>query len=144
MEQYWTDTATKNCVWLFQTRQKVVTNRSDLDYMSRSDIIEGMLNHTKSISEIKRAVREYQEEGIYPPFLVEYAEDTWYTEAVYLFREEARNHGKRRPYAWGKEDEGWRIYGVPILGEAVTLLQQSGVNQDLIDTKLEALKWDNL
>ena len=42
----------------------------------------------------------------------------------FLTREEARKHGQARPYAWGKENEGWRIYGVQAHGIMVELLGQ--------------------
>jgi hypothetical protein len=142
VKQYWADAATRNCVWLFQTREIVITNRSDLDYLSRSEIIEGCLNHTKSIREIIDYVKEYEDEGIYPDCLAELEKDIWYTEAVFLFREEARNHGKQRPYEWGKEGEGWRIYGVPIMGAAAQLLSEAGVNQELIDKNLQVKNKD--
>jgi hypothetical protein len=112
--------------------------------MSRSEVIEKCLEHTKSIRNIIGYVYKYEQEGIYPECLIEWEEDTWHTEAVFIFREEARNHGKRRPYAWGEEGEGWRIYGVPILGRAVNLLQEAGVDQELIDKNLKDLKWENL
>jgi hypothetical protein len=40
----------------------------------------------------------------------------WRTERVFLTKEEARSHGKARPYEWGEENDGWRIYGVPCEG----------------------------
>lgn len=35
--------------------------------------------------------------------------ESWRTENVFLTKEEAMNHGKSRPYAWGEYEEGWRI-----------------------------------
>lgn len=60
---------------------------------------------------------------------------TWHTSRVFLNREEAREYGKARPYAWGKENEGWQIYGVPCEGEIASLLGAAGVNQAFIDER---------
>jgi hypothetical protein len=138
--QYWADAATQNCVWLFQIRQKVVTNRGELEYIDRRELIERMLSQTKSQERIKEAVREYEREGYYPYELLEFDDDTWYTEAVLLHREEARRLGKSRPYAWGEEGDGWRIYGVPLKGRAVELLHSAGVNQEVIDKHIKENK----
>ena len=46
----------------------------------------------------------------------------WDTEAVFATREEARAHGERRPYAWGTEGKGWRVYCVPCEGQLAALL----------------------
>jgi hypothetical protein len=37
-------------------------------------------------------------------------------------RAEGREYGKARPYAWGEENEGWRIYGVPCDGMMTEIL----------------------
>jgi len=140
MIQQWADAATQNCVWLFQTRQKIITNRSDLDYMDRREVIEGCLNHTKSIREIIDYVKDFEDEGRYPKCLLEFEDDTWYTEAVFLLREEARAYGQSRPYAWGKENDGWQISGVPCQGIAVSLLAKAGVTQEYIDSNLKGKK----
>jgi hypothetical protein len=137
MIQQWADAATQNCVWLFQTRQQIISNRSELDGMDRRDVIEGCLNHTKSIRAVIEYVNEYEKEGIYPECLVQLEEDTWHTEAVFLLREEARAYGQSRPYAWGKENDGWQIYGVPLRGISVSLLAGAGVNQEFIDSNLK-------
>lgn len=134
MTQQWADAATENCVWLFQVKREVITNRSELDSLSRRDVIEGCLRHTKSIREIIDAVKMLEVEGVYPEPLVELEEDCWYTEAVFLLREEARRYGQSRPYAWGKEKEGWQIFGVPLRGSGVGQLAASGVNQEYIDS----------
>jgi len=44
------------------------------------------------------------------------------TERVFLTQEEAKEYGKARPYAWGKENEGWKIYGVPCDGLMAEIL----------------------
>lgn len=48
----------------------------------------------------------------------------WYTERVFLTRNEALDYGRSRPYAWGAYKEGWRIWGVPCDGIMVELLGQ--------------------
>lgn len=50
------------------------------------------------------------------------AEFHWETEAVFATREETKAHGEARPYAWGKEGEGWRTYAVPCHGQLAELL----------------------
>lgn len=137
MKQYWADAATCNCVWLFQVKQYIIENHNELDHLDREDLIQRCLEHTKSIREIIDYVKEYENEGTYPECLIQYKDDTWYTEGVFLLREEARKHGQSRPYAWGKENEGWRIYGVPLHGIALEYLSSCGVNQDYIDENLK-------
>ena len=46
----------------------------------------------------------------------------WETEAVFSTREGARVHGSRRPYAWGAENKGWRVYAVTCEGQLAELL----------------------
>jgi hypothetical protein len=46
----------------------------------------------------------------------------WETDAVFATREEARKHGERRPYAWGHEGIGWRVYCVCAEGALAQLL----------------------
>lgn len=112
-QQKWADAATMNCVWLFQTKStewnKEHGCRCDLDYDEDGFPEEG--------SEKK----------------CECSVDVWRTSRVFLLREEARNYGKSRQYDWGKEGEGWRIYGVPCAGEMVELLAKAGVNQAYIN-----------
>lgn len=55
----------------------------------------------------------------------EQRERYWRTERVFLTREEARSHGKARPYEWGEENDGWRIYGVPCEGLIAEILQKN-------------------
>lgn len=49
----------------------------------------------------------------------------WYTRAVFLNREEGRIHGQGRPYAWGDEGVGWRVYCVCAEGDLAALIVQS-------------------
>lgn len=134
MKQYWADASTKNCVWLFQTKQKICSNAEELDCMNRDDVIRELLKHTKSIREIIESVRAMEDDGEYPECLVKYRKDTWHTEGVFLLREEARTHGKSREYDWGEENVGWRIYGVPLYGRALELLASCGIDQEFIDS----------
>lgn len=53
----------------------------------------------------------------------------WRTERVFLTREEARIWGKARPYVWGEENEGWRIYGVPCDGVMANILGKFHKNE---------------
>jgi hypothetical protein len=50
----------------------------------------------------------------------------WRTEKVFAGRVEARNFGKARPYEWGEENVGWRIYCVCANGLLAKLLLQAG------------------
>lgn len=97
-KQYWADCATKNCVWLFQIKRK--------DY-GEEGCTCGAFN---------------QEEGESTGQECTCGFEYWETENVFLTREEAREHGKARPYAWGEENKGWRIYGVMCIGLMVELL----------------------
>lgn len=101
--QYWADGSTKNCVWMFQVMYKEYPDGCNCNIYEDGELIEG---------------KEQEEEDCRC-----YAK-VWKTEAIYLTREEARVHGEARPYAWGKEDEGWQIYGVPAKGIMVELLGQ--------------------
>jgi len=98
-KQYWADAATQNCVWMFQVKQK--------DY-GEEGCTCGAWNHEECCGV----------EGKECSCGFEY----WKTEAIFLIREEAKAHGEARPYAWGKENEGWRCYGVPAKGIMVELL----------------------
>jgi len=100
-EQYWADAATKNCVWLFQVKD---------ERYGEDGCTCGAYDHEGGESELKEG-RECTCAII-----------LWRTENVMLTREEARSHGESRPYAWGKENEGWRIYGVMCIGLMAELL----------------------
>ncbi len=104
-KQYWADAATMNCVWLFRVMRKVYRNGCDCDiYGDEGELLEGKTQEDVDNCECFVKV--------------------WETEAVFLTREEARDHGKARPYAWGEENKGWDIYGVPAKGLMVDLLGQ--------------------
>lgn len=101
-KQYWADCSTKNCVWLFQTKQKQYVDGCNCDiYDEDGELKEG------------------ETDKDCPCFTTH-----WNTEGVFLTREEVRSHGKARPYEWGDEDEGWRIYGTQAHGIMVELLGQ--------------------
>jgi hypothetical protein len=103
-KQYWGDAMTTNCVWLFQEKQKEYPENGctcDL-YDSDGDLLEGK---TKEDEDACQCYVEY-----------------WETSRVFLTREEAREYGKARPYAWGEEEKGWRIYGVPCDGIMTEIL----------------------
>lgn len=104
-KQYWADCATKNCVWMFQIKNKVYRDGCDCGiYDDEGDLLEG-----KTEEDEKKCECYYHE---------------WRSEGVFLTREEARSHGKARPYEWGEEGEGWRIYGTQAHGIMVELLGQ--------------------
>lgn len=98
--QYWADCCTKNCVWCFQVMYKKY---------GEDGCICGAFDH---------------EEGEQTDKECECGIKIWNTEAIFLTREEAKNYGESRPYAWGKYKEGWRIYGVPAKGIMVNLIGQ--------------------
>ena len=52
------------------------------------------------------------------------SQDFWGTERVFLLREEAREYGKARPYEWGEENKGWRIYGIPCAGLITDIIRK--------------------
>jgi hypothetical protein len=81
-KQYWADASTRNCVWLFQIKEK-----------------------------------NYAEDEVGDRIF-----ESWRTEAVFLTKDEAMNHGKSRPYAWGDYEVGWRIWGVPCHGLMAEIL----------------------
>ena len=95
--QYWGDAITKNCVWLFQTKHKEYPKGCQCDIYDE----EGDLKDGKTQEDINNC---------------ECFHEYWMTENVFLTREEAKVHGRARPYAWGEENEGWRIYGVMCIG----------------------------
>ena len=104
-KQYWADAATQNCVWMFQVKHKEYPQGCECGiYDEEGDLLEGKTQEDKDNC------------NCYVEF--------WETEAVYLTREEAKAHGEARPYAWGKQNEGWKIYGVPAKGLMVELLGQ--------------------
>lgn len=99
-KQYWADAATRNCVWLFETKRKVYPKSGCVCGAEHDD--EGRL---------KEGSKECECEN-----------ETWNTEYVFLTQKEAIEWGESRPYAWGKLGEGWRIYGVPCCGIMAQLL----------------------
>lgn len=99
--QYWADAATKNCVWCFQEKQKSY----------------GSDGCTCGAAEESEFVESKEDKCTC-------AVEHWDTSAVFLTMEEAMRHGEARPYAWGKFNEGWRIWGVPCHGIMVKLLGQ--------------------
>lgn len=98
--QYWADAATKNCVWLFQTKDTRCNTEHGCvcgaEYDDEGELKEG---------EECRCFLEF-----------------WRTEHVFLTREEANRHGESRPYAYGTKGEGWRIYGVRCMGLIAEIL----------------------
>lgn len=50
----------------------------------------------------------------------------WMTMKVFAHREEARQYGLARPYHWGQEGVGWRVYCVCAVGELARLLLAAG------------------
>jgi len=101
VEQYWADAATKNCVWLFQVKYDEYGERGCTCGAYEWDKEE---NDEIKIHDCNCTVT------------------TWRTEGVFLTREEADRHGESRPYAWGKKNEGWRIWGVMCHGLMAELL----------------------
>lgn len=96
-EQYWADASTKNCVWLFQIKEKIYRECS-CGAMCGEDGETGRGEECECF------------------------EAFWRTENVFLTNEEANTHGKARPYAWGEKNEGWRVYGVMCIGLMAELL----------------------
>lgn len=45
----------------------------------------------------------------------------WQTEAVFLTREEGEAYGRGREYRW----DGWRVYGVPMMGDLPQLIKKA-------------------
>lgn len=102
-KQYWADAATQNCVWMFQIKRT--------EY-GEDGCNCGYWNHEEACA--NENIRECT-----------CGFDYWYTEAIYLTKEEALTHGDARPYAWGtREEGGWRVFGVPAKGIMTELLGQ--------------------
>lgn len=97
-KQYWADASTKNCVWVFQIKE---TSYGENGCTCDAFDGEGELKEGRQCT---------------------CAIESWRTEAVFLTKEEAMNHGRARPYAWGEYEFGWRIWGVPCHGLMVELL----------------------
>jgi len=97
-KQYWADAATKNCVWVFQVKQQ--------QYGENGCTCGAYDEGGERIDEQECTC----------------AIESWRTENVFLTREEAMNHGKARPYAWGEYEEGWRIWGVMCKGLMAEIL----------------------
>lgn len=96
-KRYWADASTKNCVWLFQINEKRYRECScDAKYDDDGELKEGEQCNC--------------------------FEEFWRTENVFLTNEEANSHGEARPYAWGKKNEGWRVYGVMCIGLMAEIL----------------------
>jgi len=100
-KQYWADGATKNCVWLFQVKRE---NYGENGCTCGAFVFDEEVGETIKQKECNCVII------------------TWETENVFLTREEANRHGERRPYAWGKKGEGWRIYGVMCKGLMAEIL----------------------
>ena len=100
--QYWADGSTKNCVWLFQVMSE--------EY-GEGGCTCGFWDHEKGCKNenMKECTCSIK---------------VWRTEGVFLTKKEAREHGEARPYAWGDQGKGWRIYGVQSHGIMVELLGQ--------------------
>jgi hypothetical protein len=99
--QYWADASTQNCVWLFRIMRKVYSDNGctcDI-YDEEGELLEGKTDENCNCFT-----------------------KVWETHRVFLTRKEARAFGESRPYAWGKENERWDIYGVPADGIIVEIL----------------------
>jgi hypothetical protein len=108
-KEYWADASTRNCVWLFQIKRIIYP---------KAGCICGA---------------EYNDEGEEVNKDCECANEVWYTECVFLTRKEATAWGERRPYEWGEQNKGWRIYGVPCYGLMAELL---GKNTNAFKTEV--------
>ena len=97
-KQYWADGSTKNCVWLFQVKEK--------NYGENGCTCGAYDDEGSRVDEQECTC----------------AIESWRTENVFLTREEANRHGEARPYAWGKKGEGWQIYGVMCKGLMAEIL----------------------
>ena len=95
-KQYWADASTRNCVWLFQTKEE--------KYGENGCTCNSYDDEGNEIKECTCAV------------------ESWRTELVFLTKEEALKQGKSRPYAYGEYRKGWRIWGVMCKGIMPELL----------------------
>lgn len=64
----------------------------------------------------------------------------WYTQNVFFSREEAVRHGERRPYAWGLEGEGWRVFCVCAEGELAKILVNHERDARILNNTNKALE----
>lgn len=109
-KQYWADASTKNCVWLFQVKENLY-GEMGCQCGSFDEDGEELKGCTCAII-------------------------SWRTENVFLTKEEALNHGKSRPYAWGEKNKGWRIYGVMCIGLMAEIL---GKHTEEFEDKVERI-----
>lgn len=104
-KQYWADASTQNCVWQFQVMNEEYPNGCQCEiYDEEGDLLEGKTQEDKDNCRCYIKV--------------------WHTEAVFLTQQEAEAWGNSRPYVWGKQNKGWRIYGVPCWGLMPELLSK--------------------
>lgn len=114
-KQYWADGATRNCIWQFQTMHKQYPRGCACDlYDEDGELKDGLTEKDEARCDC------YSRE--------------WLTQVVFLTQEEAIAWGESRPYAWGKQDEGWRIWGVPCCGKMAELL---GRHTEEFESKVE-------
>jgi hypothetical protein len=64
----------------------------------------------------------------------------WDTHHVFFSREEARQFGLRRPYHWGEEGVGWRVYCVCAEGELAEILVNHEKDQRILGNTKKALQ----
>ena len=87
----------------------------------------------------KEIIRDYPEEGTRDPIFLlqvkrtiigditddcDYEVNYWDTERVYFTREEAEAYAESRPYHYGKNGDGWRVYCTNSEGQLAELLKQ--------------------
>jgi len=113
--------STRDPIFLFQT---VEYGLSPHDYSAMEDldwhcVEDGGGWHTSDAEDAEKVTNEMMEDH-------EIGTKHWRTEKVFAHREEARLHGQSRPYAWGEEGVGWRVYCVCANGHLAKLLLQAG------------------
>lgn len=116
---------TRDVIFLFQVCHRRITHLPDgiepsddgLERVEDEDGNELPEPVEVTMDELRKMEGNYGE-----PFISE----QWFTEGVWLDREEAERFGTRRDYRYGVKGKDWRVYGVPANGELAKLLQANG------------------
>lgn len=104
--------ATRDPIFLFQIREVICTDQSQLEYDSN---LEGLIAPCHPVYDEDGEFRTLTDDELLD---MGYATETWRTITVFLTREEGQAYGRRMTHRYGeRQGKDWRVYCVPCEGE---------------------------
>lgn len=111
---------TRDPIFLFQTAR----------WIYHTEEVDRELYHDDDYKYFDRETNEHVNE--FDMEKRELAVKYWETQSVWYSREEARQHGQSRPYAYRTEGKSWQVYCVCCEGELAGILDQHSDSRDML------------